>query len=50
MKRMNKTLCPVLSDRESDVYVGSARCMACKYNNGKLATGEKGISCLMPVK
>ncbi len=50
MKRMNKTLCPVLSNRESDVYVGSAKCIACKYFNGKLANGEYGISCLMPIR
>lgn len=50
MKRPNKTLCPVLSNRENDVYVGSAKRMACKYNNGKRATGEKGISFLMPIK
>ena len=47
---MNRTLCPVLSDKESDVYAGSAKCKACKYYNGKLANGEDGISCLMPIK
>lgn len=50
MKRMNKTLCPVLSNRETEVYVGSAKCVSCKYYNGKLVIGEKGISCLMPIK
>ena len=48
MKKMNGTICHVISDVESEVYVGSGKCMRCKYNNGKLSTGENGISCLMP--
>ena len=50
MKRINKTICPVLTNIESTVYVGSGKCKNCKYFNGELATGENGISCLMPIK
>lgn len=46
MKKLVKNLCKFRSDKETEVYVGSAFCKRCRYFNGMI--NKKTISCLIP--
>ena len=46
MKKLVKNLCKFRSDKEAEVYVGSAFCKHCRYFNGII--NNKTISCLTP--